>query len=312
MTTDELLKKIQSELDSVKEDVHSSEGLLKLQEVAKNYNGEYKLVWSDDLLKELENKPQILATPTGIPKLDSLIKGFRPKQVVTISANSKHGKTSFSLFLMEQLASMTPLMIPLEQSNEELVEQRKENGYSIPRFLSPRRLAARVTIDWVEERIVEGIAKFNSRLIVIDHLGYLDDFGTSDRFARENHAFRIMMLMQGLKTLAKKWDVTILILVHVSQSDEGKPPSLQDLKGSSAILQESDLVLMLWRKNKLQGKIRIYENKTMISVLANRRNGNNGNVGLEFNTKTGRYDESQSWVDSMENQAQLANSMDEV
>jgi len=78
-------------------------------------------------------------------------------------------------------------------------------------------------------------------------------------------------------------------------------PSLQDLKGSSSILQESDMVIMLWRKNTAKNKIRIYENKTLLSVLANRRTGKNGNVGLIF--KNGQYEEETGWVDSMEKAA---------
>jgi len=304
MSVEEIIKRIEGEKKSVQEEIYNAEGLLRLQEVMKNYAGDYRLIWSDELLRELENKPVTEAHKTGVPLLDKLIGGFRPQQLVTISAHSKHGKTAFALFLMEQLEALHPLMIPLEQSNEELVEQRRDNGYSIPKFLSPRKLAARVTTDWIEERIVEGIAKHDTKFVVIDHLGYIDDLGEERRFARENLAYRIQVLMQTLKTLAKKWGVTVVLLVHISQADEGKPPTLQDLKGSSSILQESDMVLMLWRKNSLKKKVRVYEDRTMISVLANRRTGKNGNVGLDFNTKTGRFEENHAWVDVMERNAQ--------
>lgn len=302
MTNDhieKLLAKIRNEKKEVKEEVYSAEGLMRLQESAKMYSGEYRLIWSDALLDELKSKPKQLSHPTGINALDSILGGFRPQQLVTLSAHSKHGKTAFAMFLMEQLERLKPLMIPLEQSNEELVEQRQSNGYSIPKFLSPRKLASRVTVDWIEERVVEGIAKYNTELVVIDHLGYVDDFGSEGRYARENLAYRIQVLMQGLKTIAKRWNVTVVLLVHIVQADEGKPPSLQDLKGSSAILQESDTVIMLWRKNEMRKKVRIYEDRTMVSVLANRRTGKNGSIGMRFDTKTGRYVEDNAWVDAM-------------
>jgi len=291
-----LLEKIRVEKSEAKQETYSAEGLMRLQEAAKLYAGEYRLIWSDALLDELKTKPKQLSHPTGINALDAILGGFRPQQLVTLSAHSKHGKTAFGMFLMEQLEDLKPLMVPLEQSNEELVEQRSSNGYSIPKFLSPRKLASRVTVDWIEERVVEGIAKYNTKLVVIDHLGYIDDFG---RYARENLAYRIQVLMQGLKTIAKRWNVTVVLLVHIVQADEGKPPSLQDLKGSSAILQESDTVIMLWRKNEMRKKVRIYEDKTMVSVLANRRTGKNGSIGMRFDTKTGRYVEELGWVESM-------------
>lgn len=308
----ELIKKISADVKTAEKDIYNSEGLVRLQEVAKAYDGEYKLIWSDDLLKEIKERPRTeLHAVADLPLLNDIIGGFREQQLITVSAHSKHGKTSWAMFLIEQFEKLKPVMIPLEQSNEELVQQRSDNGYSIPLFLSPRRLAARVTVDWVEERVVEGIAKFNTKMIFIDHLGYIDDFGEDGKFARENHAYRIEMIMKGLKNIAKRWNVIVVLLVHISQNDEGKPPSLQDLKGSSSILQESDMVMMLWRKNELKKKIRVYSNKTMISILANRRTGKNGSVGLEFDMTTGRFREENGWVQSMIRSAEASVAADE-
>ena len=198
------------------------------------------------------------------------------------------------------LKELNPVMIPLEQSNEEIVEQRYENGYTIPRFLSPKTLASRVTTDWIEERIVEGIAKHNTKLVLIDHLGYIDDYGTDSKYKRENLAYRIGQIMKSLKIIAKRWNVVIILLTHIHQHDEGKPPSLEDIKNSSDIIQESDLVLMLWRKNSKRDKVRIYEDKTLLSIQANRRTGKNGNIGLVFDSKNGTFTEDQTWVSEME------------
>ena len=78
---------------------------------------------------------------------------------------------------------------------------------------------------------------------------------------------------------------------------------MEDIKNSSDISQESDMVIMLWRKNTSKNKVRVYENKTLVSIMANRRTGKNGNVGLSFNTETGRYYEDNNWVASMEESA---------
>ena len=315
MTTSDLIKRIEQERKTLKQDIYNAEGLLRLQEVAREYDGEFRLVWSDDLLKELESKPAIKLHPTGVKILDEVIGGFKEQQLITIGADTGHGKTSWGLFLIEQFANLNPVVIPLEQSNEELVEQRKTNGYSIPRFLSPRSLASRVTVDWIEERVVEGIAKHNTKLVLIDHLGYINDFGKNNEFKGENTAYRIGQIMKGLKNIAKKWNVVILLLVHISQHDEGKPPSREDIKNSSDIAQESDMVILLWRKNALVKKVRVYENKTMLSIQKNRRTGRNANLGLVFDSKTGRYNEDNAWVESMvkeaEKQVQVENSFDD-
>lgn len=308
----DLIKRIEKESLQAKADAYDAQGLLRLQEVAKNYDGQFKLIRSDELLKEIQARPQVSlhAVPT-LPLLNDIIGGLREQQLITVSAHSKHGKTSWAMFLIEEFAKLNPVMIPLEQSNEELVQQRHDNGYSIPIFLSPRRLAARVTVDWIEERVVEGIAKYDTKIVFIDHLGYVDDFGEDGKYARENHSYRIEMIMKGLKNLAKRWNVIIVLLVHISQSDEGKPPTLQDLKGSSSILQESDMVMMLWRKNEQKKKVRVYSNKTMISILANRRTGKNGSVGFEFEAETGRFKEENGWVQSMIKTAEASVAADE-
>lgn len=299
MKVEDLIKRIQSEKKTLSNEIYSNEGLLRLQEAMQNYEGEYRLIWSDELLKELGERPKENLHEIGLPSLDKVIGGLRPQQLITVGGSTGHGKTAWGLFLVEQFEKLNPLVIPLEQSNEELVSQRKENGYSVPRFLSPRSLASRVTVDWIEERIVEGIAKHNTKFVLIDHLGYINDFGGNGEFKGENTAYRIGQVMKGLKNVAKKWNVIIVLLVHISQQDEGRPPSLESIKNSSDIAQESDMVMLVWRKNALKKKVRVYEDKTMLSIQKNRRTGRNAFIGLQFNTSTGRYEEDNNWVDSM-------------
>lgn len=303
MEIDDIIKSISKEKERAKTEIASNEGLLRLQEVAAQYEGEYKLVWSEDLLKEIQARPKKELYQTHISELDDIIGGFHPQQVITVIAHSKHGKTSFGLFLTELMEELSPVVIPLEQSNEELVEQRHENGYSIPKFLSPAKLAAQVTVDWIEQRVIEGIAKHNTRFVVIDHLGYIDNRGTNGKYANENLPYRIGQVMRELKNVAKRWNVVIILLCQISQKDESHPPTLEDIKNSSDILQESDMVIGLWRKNTQKKKVRIYEDRTLVSVMANRRNGRNGNVGLLFNRTTGQYESDNSWVKEMEETA---------
>lgn len=313
MSVQSLIKKLETEIAQQKKEVANAEGLFRLQEKLQDYNGEDKLIWSDELLKKIQERPTVSMHMVGVPELDALIGGFREQQLITISAHSKHGKTAFGLFLMEKMESLNPVMIPMEQSNEEIVEQRYANGYTIPRFLSPENLAIRRTTDWIEERIVEGIAKYNTKLVLIDHLGYIDDFGGENRYKHENLAYRLQLVMQELKMIAKNWNVIILLLVHIAQGDETKTPQNEDIKGSSGILQESDKVIFLWRKNYKQGKIHKYENETLVYVTANRRTGKNGIIGMKFNQDNGQYEidtETNDWVKSMVDAAELAALLD--
>jgi replicative DNA helicase len=304
MEIDDIVKKISEEKAKAETEIQSDEGLMRLQEVAAQYDGEYRLIWSDEVLENIKNKPQATVFPTNIPELDELITGFREQQLITVSAHSKHGKTTFGTYLLHALEAQNPLLIGLEQSNEEIIEQRHENGQVVPKFLSPLTLPPRTDVDWIEQRIIEGIAKYNTKVVVIDHLGYIDNNGPNGQHRRENLAYRVGEVMRALKNIAKRWRVVIVLMVHISQGDEGKPPTLEDIKNSSDILQESDMVMMLWRKNHKVKKIRVYEDKTMVSVLANRRTGRNGNVGMKFNSETGLYESDNAWVQYLEEMAQ--------
>ena len=311
MDIQKIIDSIESEKQKAETQIHSADGLLRLQQVAAQYQGEYKLVWSKDLAEEIKNRPERPSFTTGIAEFDQILGGFRPQQLVTISASTKHGKTTMGLFLTECMEALNPVVIPLEQSNEELIEQRMENGHTIPNFLSPSKLAAKVSTDWIEQRIIEGIAKYDTKFVMIDHLGYIDNYGPDGKYKRENLAYRIGEVMRDLKNIAKRWNVTIVLLAHLSQKDEGKPPTMEDLKNSSDISQESDAVVMLWRKNSQKNKVRIYEDKTMLSVLANRRTGKNGNIGLRFDRATGGFTVDNKWVHDMEANAKAEIEMEE-
>lgn len=309
MEIEQLIKKIQSEKERAKAETHSDEGLLRLQEVASQYNGEFRLVWSDDLQKEIEARPKKQMHMTGVAIIDDLLGGLREQMMIGLAAHSGHGKTAMGLYLLKQYEYLNPVMIPLEQSNEELIEQRLANGQFVPRFLSPAKHSARVRPDWIEERVVEGIAKYNSRMIVIDHLGYIDP---DAKYDREQEPLKIERKLQEIKNIAKRWNVIIIVLVHITQLDEGIPPSLLNLKGSSAIKQECDKVILLWRKNEQKQKVRVYQNETLFSLQKNRWSGKNGNIGLAFEPQTGNYTESNEWVKNMMEAAEQQISVDDA
>lgn len=296
-----LIANITSEKKRVQSELHSDEGLIRLQEVAAAYDGEYRLVSSDEIRKEIAERPVKKMHMTGNALIDDLVGGLREQMVVGLAAHSGHGKTAMGLFFTEKYKYLNPVFIALEQSAEELIEQRIANGQFVPHFYTNKTYASRVRPDWIEQRVIEGIAKFNSRLIIVDHLGYVDP---DQRHDKDQEHLRIERKMQSLKTIAKRWNVVIIVLVHITQLDESTPPSLLNLKGSSAIKQECDKVILLWRKNKMHRKIRVYQNETLFSLQKNRWSGKNGAVGLLFQPETGNYVEWNGWVEAMERMAQ--------
>jgi len=302
MNIEELIKTIESEQKRVKDELHSAEGMARLEAVARDYKGEYELISSREIEEEIKKLPEKKMHMCGVGSIDELTGGFREQMLISLAAHSGHGKTAMGLFLTEKYKELNPVFIALEQSAEELIEQRRANSQFVPFFYTNKTYAARIRPDWLESRVIEGIAKFNSKFIVIDHLGYTDPH---ERYDRDQEHLRIERKMQDIKNIAKRWSVIILVLVHIVQLDESQPPSLASLKGSSAIKQESDKVILLWRKNEIAKKIRLYHKETLFSVQKNRWSGTNGNVGLLFEPSTGKYlpEEKDGWVAQMEKMA---------
>ena len=211
--------------------------------------------------------------------------------------------TAFGLWVLKQYEALNPVLLPLEQSSEELIEQRHENGQFIPNYLSPKKHSAHVTPDWIEQRIVEAIAKYNSKMIMLDHMGYIE---VGEDYRRESEPLRIEKKLQALKHLAIKWNVVIVILIQLAQMEEEQAPQLRDLKGSSAIRQELDQVILLWRNNTKAGKARVYDNKVLISMQKNRFTGINANAGAEFEFTSGKYNfsaDTTEWAQNLEKKA---------
>lgn len=303
MKIDELIRKIESDKKALKDSIVSDEGLERLKAVAREYSGEYQLVWSKDTLEEIKTRPKRESHKSGVAELDTLTGGFRPQQMIGVGAQSGHGKTAFGLWLLKQYESLNPVFLPLEQSSEELIEQRYENKQFIPNYLAPKKHSANVDPDWIEQRIVEAIAKYNSKLVMLDHMGYIE---VGQEYRRESEPLRIEKKLQAIKHLAIKWNVVIVILIQLSQMEEEQAPQLRDLKGSSAIRQELDQILLLWRNNQKTGRARAYDNKVLLSMQKNRFTGINGNIGAAFDYSSGEYqftEESMTWSQNLEKAA---------
>jgi len=312
MNIEELIKKIEKDKATIKDSLVSDEGMERLKKVASEYSGEYQLVWSSDIAEEIKNRPKRESHKSGVEEIDHITGGFRPQQMIGVGAQSGHGKTAFGLWLLKQYESLNPVLLPLEQSSEELIEQRLENKQFVPKYLAPKKHSAHVDPDWIEQRIVEAIAKHNSKMIMLDHMGYIE---VGEDYRREGEHLRIEKKLQAIKHLAIKWNVVIVILIQLAQMEEEQAPQLRDLKGSSAIRQECDQIILLWRNNTKTGKARAYDDKVLISVQKNRFTGLNGNAGSRFDFKTGEYEftpETKEWCQNLEEKAKEAVKKDDA
>lgn len=290
MTPQEIEKLIQGlrkDVQGIKKDSEREEALIRLQDIAKTYEGEDRVISSLEIAQTLSERPPEYLMESGIGGLDQILGGFRLKQLIVLSGVTKHGKTSFAIDLTSRLKDQHPMWLPFEEPAEEIIQKFMDRGEEPPLFYSPTFMPNN-TMQWIEQKIIESKAKFGSKIVFIDHLGFI--LPRKDQLAQE-----IGFVMRDLKGLAKKWDVAIVLLSHLKKVEINKNPNLEDIRDSSSVAQEADTVIFIWRnttKHPKTGEIEI-SNEVNVSVQANRRTGKTGNVKMVY--ANGKFFE-EEWV----------------
>lgn len=273
---DSFFKKVEQDIKQTQKDFQEIESLERLKNLYKTYSGDDKLVSSYEIAERIKNEKEEFCIKTGWERFDKIIKGFRLGQVITLSGITKHGKTAWCMDLTSKLKQYNPIWFPLEESAEELIRKFLERKEQPPLFYSANRNELYNT-EWIEKKIIESIAKYNSKIAFIDQLDFIIPF------SGENHALRIGQTMRDVKQIAKKWGITIVVMCHLVKVKLDNNPDLNDLRGSGSIAQESDTVIILWRETKREKEQVVITNQINVSVQANRRFGTTGNVPMLFN-----------------------------
>jgi replicative DNA helicase len=276
------LRQLERDIRQTADAEMQAEQLLRLQEVAAAYNGEDKLVSSLEIAERMQTRPPQQFFKTGFSGLDKILGGFLPKQLIVISAATKSGKTSFCIDITSHLKAYNPVWLPFEESAEELIQKFLDRKESPPLFYTPERMIGN-TLMWVEKKIIEAKAKYDSKVCFIDHLHFIVPFSA------ERQDLAIGQTMRELKRMAKQWNVVVVLIAHLKKTKMDTQADLEDLRDSSFIAQEADTLLMLWRQTKRENGRVVITNNVNVSVQANRRTGRTGNVQMVFNN--GRFEE---------------------
>jgi replicative DNA helicase len=259
-------------------DKAETERVLELYRV---YEGEDHLVSSRDLAELMKNRPAETKYLSGFTGLDRILDGFRENQLIVLAAPTKSGKTSFCVELTTRLSSVNPTWIPFEESAEELIQKFLDRKEEPPLFYTPKTITGNTTT-WIEKKVIEAKAKYDSKVMFVDHLHFVVNLT-----GNANMSLEIGKTMRELKGIAKRWNIILVLIAHLRKTRMDEQPGLEDLRDSSFVAQEADTVLMLWRETKRnRGELEI-TNNVNLSVQANRRTGRTGNVKLVF--EDGRF-----------------------
>jgi len=248
------------------------------------------------LLERLKNEPKPARIKTGILSLDDIMGGFEQGRLYVLSAQTKQGKTTMAQTLLHEMGKQKQagMIFSYEMGWQEIVEIfggmdvvdgiKTELPVYVPTEL--HRGGGDLQYQWLFEAMAKAKEEKNVSVAVIDHLHFLlplKDF--------QNTSFIIGGIVRELKRIAVALKMAIILIAHTQKLNDDKPPDWTNIRDSSFITQEADVVLMMYRiKSKEAAKNQtdestadVYLNKTILSVELNRLGGRTGKVKMRHN-----------------------------
>lgn len=207
-------------------------------------------------------------------------------ELIVVCGEASMGKSAFMLKIAFNVSKTRPVHIfSLEDSYESIVRrrvagitglyindiQRGLNKFRVQQGIDELKSynffvddTGGLTVDEIIDRAKNRHKKHKTELIVIDHLQVVGVNPTHSR------AQEIGNITSKLKTLAKELKCPVLLASQMNRQyagRENKKPMLSDLKESSSIEQNADIVCSVYREYR-HTKLRQYE--ADISILKNR------------------------------------------
>ena len=236
----------------------------------------------ENSLIEIENtvthKGKAGGVKTGFNRIDSIVGGFKPGQMIVLAARPGMGKTALALNVAVNAArdEKTVLIFSMEMTNIDLGNRFLSMSSNIDLQsmgkgdLSPEDM----------EMLVEGMESLGDKniymadtqnltildmknkcrrlkkekgldLIIIDYLQLMNAPIKSDNRERE-----ISYLSRSVKQMAIEIGVPIILLSQLSREVEKRKkhtPQLADLRESGAIEQDADIVMFIKREDYYEG-----------------------------------------------------------
>lgn len=223
-----------------------------------------------ELVKKLREQPQSNTISAGNALFDDVIGGFERERLYVLSAPTKQGKTTLAQTLMYHMAKkkIPSLFFSFEMGWQEVVGKYlamdnktvSEQPTDLPLFmpLELHRGGGDLQFQWLYEAILKGIEERGIQFVVIDHLHFLlplKDF--------KNTSFIIGGIVREIKRIAVNLKIPIMLIAHVQKIKDDKVPDWTDIRDSSFITQEADVVLMMYRKKNKEAARKIQDDSTM-------------------------------------------------
>lgn len=246
-----------------------------LTDISSHIDNYFELIEErEEISKNNEEKAEGLqGIPSMLPSLNKYTSGFMPQQLITVGAKTGVGKSVFAIMtaVAAARAGKSVMFFSLEMSRDEIIDRIVANMSSV----SLTKLKQGRVSDEDREKVVRAVEELKNSNIVIDTdakssidsirskalrqsqteegldmiiVDYLQLITSSSRF--NNRQEIVADLSRNMKLMAKSMNVPIMILSQLNrgkQDEEDKTPTLDNIRESGAIAQDSDIVLLLHR-----------------------------------------------------------------
>ena len=249
--------------------------------------------------------------PTGFIDLDKQLAGLQKADLIILAARPSLGKTSLALDIARHAAinEKVPVgVFSLEMSKQQLVErliaaeanvdlwrlrtgqlsdEGEDNDFGKIGKALDRLSMAPIFIDDAASPNALQIRTMARRLqsekglglLIIDYLQLMQGTGRI-----ENRTQEVSEISRSLKNLARELNIPVVAVSQLSRAPEARTdqvPKLSDLRESGSIEQDADVVMFIYREDKVKKDT---NRKNIAEIhISKHRNGPTGKIELYFN-----------------------------
>ncbi|MDE5599630.1 MAG: AAA family ATPase, partial [Ureaplasma sp.] len=285
----------------------------------------------DDFIQKQEiiksNRGKLTGIDTGFKSLNKVLNGFQPGELIILAARPSIGKTALAINFAYNASkidsSKTTVIYSLEMSADQLLQRLVSSSTRINyRDFQENKLDQAQIYSWnkqlsdfktldikIDEKMDSTILDIQAGLrdlkktkeiglVIID---YLQLINTNDKHSNRNQ--EVAKISRTLKMIAKELKVPVIAVAQLSRNieqrnAEDRKPKLSDLRESGAIEQDADVVMFLDydrtqidQSSNSESNVKFASNVVVDLVIAKNRNGETGIIKLNFDKRTGRYDD---------------------
>ncbi len=257
----------------------TEEELMKKEEMLGSYEGEDKIVSSEEIKKQIESEPlNPVRIKTGFKYLDNYIGQIEGGEMVAITGKTKRGKSLFIKSMLSNLAKsgQRAVIFQYEIPYRRYFESWGEN---VPLFYLPKHLRNR-TSQWLEERIWEAKIKYGINVVVIDPYNKLVNYEQ-----RQSPTIQANAIVGNLKDICTTHNIIMFVISHASRMLEGSALNENMFRDTHILPSEADRSWIVDRV--VDEKTKQFINETRVIISLDRWEGSAMGKVVTFEYKDG-------------------------